>query len=113
MQGQLHDLVYDGFLDDLEPGRLQHYPRYLEALRLRLERLSLDPRQDQARAAEVYPWWNKYQDWLEQGHEYTSEIDSFRWLLEEYRVSQFAQQLGTREKVSSKRLAKAWKEVIK
>ena len=112
MQGQLHDLVYDGFLDDLEPGRLQHYPRYLEALRLRLERLSLDPRQDQARAAEVYPWWNKYQDWLEQGHEYTSEIDAFRWLLEEYRVSQFAQQLGTREKVSPKRLGSAWKKVV-
>ncbi len=111
MQGQLDDLVYEGFLDELKPGRLQHYPRYLKAILLRLERLTRNPRQDEVRASEVYPLWHRYQAWLEQGHEYTEEIDTFRWLLHEYRVSQFAQQLGTREKVSPVRLDKAWKEV--
>ena len=113
MHSQLFDLVYEGFLDDLEPGRLRHYPRFLNAILVRLERLAQDPRQDQLRAAKVYPWWHKYQDWLERGHDYTLELDAFRWLLEEFRVSQFAQQLGTREKASAKRLEKAWREVVR
>jgi len=111
VESQLHDLVYEGFLDDLEPGRLQHYPRYLKAVLMRVERLAHDPVQDTTRAAAVSEWWHKYQQWLEEGHEYTAQLDTFRWLLEEFRVSQFAQQLGTREKVSAKRLEKAWREV--
>ena len=110
---QLADLIYEGFLDDLQPGRLQEIPRYLNAILIRFERLEQDPRQDAVRAAAISPWWQKYTDWLGRGREYTEQLDTFRWLLEEYRVSQFAQQLGTREKVSAKRLEKAWIEVNK
>ena len=50
-------------------------------------------------------------DLLEQGQEYDEAVDEYRWLLEEFRVSLFAQQLGTRAKVSIKRLQDAWKKI--
>jgi ATP-dependent helicase HrpA len=55
------------------------------------------------------PWWQRYLAALEQGHPYDEDMDAYRWLIEEYRVSLFAQKLRTAEKVSEKRLAEAWK----
>jgi ATP-dependent helicase HrpA len=111
IESQLHDLVYDGFLRDLEPGRLRHYPRYLEAMRLRLERMALDPARDARLMNEVSGFWNRYLEHIHAGAEYGEELDRFRWLLEEYRVSVFAQQLGTAQKTSAKRLSEAWRKV--
>jgi ATP-dependent helicase HrpA len=105
---QLHDLVYPGFLAELESGRLGHYPRYLRAVLERLSQLEQDPLRDAQRQAEVEPWWLRYVEALEAGNEYDEAMDSFRWLLHEFRVSLFAQRLGTAEKVSPKRLADAW-----
>ena len=48
---------------------------------------------------------------LEQGRDYDEAVDEYRWLLEEFRVSLFAQQLGTRAKVSVKRLRQAWQKI--
>ncbi|MFW5927314.1 MAG: ATP-dependent RNA helicase HrpA, partial [Wenzhouxiangella sp.] len=110
MRGQLDDLMYAGFLDDIEAARLAHYPRYLEAMRLRLEALELDPVRDRQRMDAVSPWWQRYLDHLEAGGWYTPELDRYRWLIEEYRVQVFAQKLGTAGKVSKKRLAEAWAE---
>jgi ATP-dependent helicase HrpA len=56
----------------------------------------------------VSPWWQLYLDALDRGCPYDEALDSFRWLVEEYRVSLFAQKLGTAQKVSEKRLADAW-----
>jgi ATP-dependent helicase HrpA len=108
LSSQLDDLVYPGFLLDLEPGRIEHYPRYLEAMHERLSRLDQDPLQDSKRMARVVPWWRKYLDALAAGRPYDDAMDEFRWLIEEYRVSLFAQRLGTAVKVSEKRLAAAW-----
>ncbi|RFF28168.1 MULTISPECIES: ATP-dependent RNA helicase HrpA [unclassified Wenzhouxiangella] len=112
MRSQLDDLMYAGFLDDIEADRLAHYPRYLEALRLRLEALELDPRRDKQRMDEVQPWWQRYFDHLAEGGWYTPALDRYRWLVEEYRVQQFAQKLGTAEKTSPQRLRSAWSEVV-
>ncbi|MFP4276968.1 MAG: ATP-dependent RNA helicase HrpA [Wenzhouxiangella sp.] len=109
LQSQLEDLLYAGFLGDLEADRLAHYPRYLKAMRLRLEALEHDPVRDDQRMAEVRPWWQAYLDHLAGGGWYTPEVDRFRWLIEEYRVQIFAQQLGTAEKVSAQRLREAAK----
>ncbi|MBT8057522.1 MAG: ATP-dependent RNA helicase HrpA [Gammaproteobacteria bacterium] len=106
---QLDDMLYAGFLQDLFPGRLQHYPRYLRALRERLDQLELDPAKDAARQALISPWWARYLEALEAGQLYDQAMDSYRWLVEEYRVSVFAQKLGTAEKVSDKRLSAAWR----
>ena len=111
MVSQLHDLLYEGFLLDLEPGRLFHYPRYLEAMRHRLERLEHNPARDANLLAQLAPWWQRYLDRLAGGASYDEALDRYRWLLEEYRVSLFAQHLGTAEKVSPQRLADAWAEI--
>jgi ATP-dependent helicase HrpA len=91
MRGQLDDMVYEGFLGELAPGRLQHYPRYLEAMRIRLRGVEQDPQRDAERMAQVEPYWRAYLDLLEQGVAYDEAMDSFRWLIEEFRVSIFAQ----------------------
>jgi ATP-dependent helicase HrpA len=109
---QLADLVYEGFLLDLEPGRLEHYPRYLEAIIQRLERLEQDPARDESLMAQVEGYWSRYLEQVGQGVEYGEALDRFRWLLEEYRVSLFAQQLKTAEKTSPKRLDDAWRQVM-
>lgn len=106
---QLEDLFYAGFVSDLFPGRLQHYPRYLQALEERLVQLAQDPLRDAKRMALVEPWWSRYLAALEAGKPYDEAMDAYRWLLEEYRVSIFAQRLRTAEKVSEKRLADAWR----
>jgi len=107
MRGQLDDMVYDGFLQELSPARLEHYPRYLEAMRIRLKSVDKDPQRDAGRMQEVEPYWQGYLQLLEEGREYDEAMDEFRWLVEEFRVSLFAQQLGTRTKVSVQRLQKA------
>lgn len=107
---QQNDLLYPGFLGDLEPGRLEHYPRYLKAMEERLIQFGRDPVKDAKRMSLVQPWWKRYRDALEAGCVYDEKMDVFRWLMEEYRVSLFAQRLGTAEKVSEKRLAGAWKK---
>ncbi len=106
---QLQDLLYPGFLEDLFPGRLQHYPRYLKALRERLDQADQDPARDAQRMAQVEPWWQRYLDAIEAGQPYDEDLDAYRWLVEEYRVSLFAQRLKTAVKVSEKRLADAWR----
>lgn len=107
MRSQLDDLLYAGFIDDISSHRLAHYPRYLKAMAVRLDALEQDPRRDSQRMAEVQPWWQAYLDHLANQAWYSEAVDAYRWLIEEYRVQQFAQQLGTAEKVSPKRLQAA------
>jgi len=101
----LESLVHPGFLREVGFERLAHYPRYLEALRLRIERLKRDPAKDQARLLEVFPFWRAWQR-LAAARPGDAEVETLRWLIEEFRVSQFAQELKTAEPVSAKRLAK-------
>jgi ATP-dependent helicase HrpA len=112
IHAQLDDLVYPGFLLELEPGRLQHYPRYLQSVQSRLERLVQDPQRDTRQQQQLSVFWQRYHDRLEAGHDYSHALDTYRWLLHEFRVSLFAQQLGTAEKVSPTRLEQAWEAVL-
>ena len=109
LSAQLEDLIYPGFLAELDTGRLQHYPRYLQAVEERLLQLEQNPLRDRQRQAEVEGWWRRYVEALEAGAEYDEAMNAYRWLLHEFRVSWFAQRLGTAEKVSPKRLAEAWR----
>ena len=111
MRSQLDDMMYDGFLHELSPARLEHYPRYLEAMRIRLASVEKDPHRDAERMQAVEPFWQQYLQLLEQGRDYDENVDDYRWLMEEFRVSLFAQQLGTGVKVSVQRLTKAWQKI--
>jgi ATP-dependent helicase HrpA len=93
-------------------AQLQHLPRYLKAIALRLDKLRADSTRDAARLAELRPL---EQRWLRRVAERRgagdARLDEYRWLLEELRVSLFAQELRTPQPVSVKRLNKAWEQM--
>ncbi|MGN2247669.1 ATP-dependent RNA helicase HrpA [Frateuria sp. GZRR35] len=104
LREQLDALLAPGFSRELPNARLAHYPRYLKAMRLRAERLRQDPAKDQQRMLQVLPYWREYLRHQAGGR---ADLDELRWLIEEWRVSLFAQELKTAEPVSAKRLARA------
>ena len=104
---QLDWLLFPGFARLLPPERLRHYGRYLEALRLRLERARQNPARDLERLALVRAQWERYlaesaRPGATPGR--TAALAAVRWAIEEYRVSLFAQELRTPEPVSPQRL---------
>jgi ATP-dependent helicase HrpA len=108
---QLAWLVPAGFLLTTPWERLKEFPRYLQAIEQRLEKAPRDSRRDAQLAAEIAPLETRYRERVkkERGLKPPGE-DEFRWLLEEFRVSLFAQQLKTRVPVSARRLEDAWAE---
>ncbi len=112
LQAQLQRLVPKRFLQDTPWGQLQQLPRYLKGVVLRLDKQRADPARDAARLAELRPleqrWLRKRAELKGAPH---ARLDDFRWLLEELRVSLFAQELRTPQPVSVKRLEKAWAQI--
>jgi ATP-dependent helicase HrpA len=110
-RAQLAWLVPAGFLQVTPWERLQEFTRYLQALEQRLEKAGRDPRRDAQLAAQIAPLEARYRELVrvERGLRPPGE-DPYRWLLEEFRVSLFAQQLRTRVTVSARRLEDAWIE---
>ncbi len=107
---QLSLLMYSGFIRYTPMTYLKFIPRYLKAILCRLEK----QKNDEAKAQELQRFWRRY--WDEVKDKLKKEIiipeqQAFRWSLEEFRVSLFAQQLKTAYPVSSKRLEKAWDEI--
>jgi ATP-dependent helicase HrpA len=108
-------LVYAGFISETPPKQLAHLERYLKAIRLRIERLRQSPAKDRARELELLPHWQAYVARAddERAHgKRSEELERFRWLLEEWRVSLFAQELRTAEPVSAKKIADQWAKVL-
>jgi ATP-dependent helicase HrpA len=109
---QLQRLVGKRFLVDTPWTQLQHFARYLKAITARLEKLRADPARDAAKLAEMRPQEQRY--WrlvAERKGVVDDRMSEFRWLLEELRVSFFAQELRTPQPVSTKRLDKAWTQL--
>jgi ATP-dependent helicase HrpA len=113
---QLDRLLPSGFLARLPWERLQHLPRYLKAASLRLEKLRADARRDAERAAQVAPLeqaWRREMSARARLGGASPELEQFGWLLEELRVSLFAQELKTPVPVSAKRLGRLWHSIRK
>ena len=109
IQAQLQRLCTKRFVAQTPWPMLQHFPRYLKAITLRLEKHRAEAPRDATRMAELRPLEQRYLRRLAElkgaGH---GRMDEYRWLLEELRVSLFAQELRTPQPVSAKRLDKAW-----
>jgi ATP-dependent helicase HrpA len=106
---QLQRLVPKNFMAATPWPQLQHYARYLKAITLRLDKYRADPARDALRLTELKPQEQRY--WrlvAERKGAQDARMLEFRWLLEELRVSFFAQELRTPQPVSIKRLEKAW-----
>ena len=109
---QLQRLVNKRFLALTPWTQLQHYARYLKAIVLRLDKYRADPARDAAKLLELKPQEQRY--WrlvAERKGAVDDRMLEFRWLLEELRVSFFAQELRTPQPVSVKRLDKAWAQL--
>lgn len=95
--------------------RLQHIPRYLKALKLRLDKYPNSVERDTRSAQTVQIIWQRWQDKVSNLRKANAEIsaalEDYRWLVEELRVSLFAQELKTPFPVSAKRLDKVWEEM--
>ncbi len=106
---QLQRLMPKNFMAATPWPQLQHYARYLKAITLRLDKYRADPARDAQRLTELRPQEQRY--WrlvAERKGAQDARMLEFRWLLEELRVSFFAQELRTPQPVSIKRLEKAW-----
>ncbi len=111
---QLANLVYPGFVRDTPAAWLKELPRYLKAIELRLEKTAGQVQRDRVWSGELAGLWAQYQARASkhaQEGKRDPELALYRWWLEEYRVSLFGQQLGTRVPISDKRLGKQWAQV--
>ena len=110
MRGQLAGLVFAGFIARIGTERLAHLPRYLDGMLARLSALADNPGRDRARMSEFERATVAYAEaggTIPLPADAPASLTTARWLLEEYRVSVFAQQLGTAAPVSLQRITKA------
>ncbi len=109
VQLQLQRLCPKRFLEVTPFAQLSHMARYLKAITMRLDKLRSDPSRDTARMTELKPQDQRFWRLVAERKGLTdARLQEFRWLLEELRVSYFAQELRTPTPVSTKRLDKAW-----
>jgi ATP-dependent helicase HrpA len=109
-------MVYPGFLADTPWERLEHIPRYVKGYALRLQKYRGNPERDQKHAGNVATLWNNYEGRLKADRDagrIDPKLEEFRWLIEELRISLFAQELRTPFPVSAKRLQKFWDENLR
>ena len=105
IRAQLEFIIHKRFIETTAYERLQHLPRYLKAINLRIEKLRANPARDAQCMAQIQPLTQALQK-LRQVHKADIRVDEFAWLMQELRVSLFAQELKTPVIVSVKRLEK-------
>jgi ATP-dependent helicase HrpA len=107
LAAELNSLVLARFLESIAYERLAHLPRYLKALLIRTERAALNPAKNQDRLRQLAPYVDALKQLQAQSQSSRAkqrQIEAFRWMMEEFKVSLFAQELGTAVPVSPKRL---------
>jgi len=114
---QLDTLLADGFVANTPPAARPHLSRYLAASRMRFKKLDEGKAdRDQKLAHQFESRWRPYRDaatdHAQRGVD-NPELDACRWMLEEWRVSLFAESLGTAQPVSEKRLDRQWKKALR
>jgi ATP-dependent helicase HrpA len=111
---QLSGLVFPGFVEATGADRLTDLPRYLDAIGRRLDKLSSGTERDRERTRAIRQIEGEYRQLLDQvppGHPVPDGLRRVRWMLEELRVSYFAQALGTPYPISDKRISRALDEL--
>ena len=112
---QIAWLLYPGFLRSVPLATLRHYRRYFRGAALRLERARLNPASDLSKEIKFIPYWTQFREASKPENSARCDaaaLAEFRWMLEEFRISLFAQELHTPEPVSPKRLDAKWQAVI-
>lgn len=116
MRQRLQTLLAAGFATRTPWAQWPRLPIYLKAMTLRLEKYSGNPARDAAREADIQEleqmWQEKTDSLIKQGLPISDGLAGFKWMIEELRVSLFAQELKTPYPVSVKRLLKEWESLI-
>ena len=117
MRQRLQTLLAAGFATRTPWAQWPRLPIYLKAMTLRLEKYSGNPARDAAREADIQEleqmWQEKTDGLVKQGQPVSDDLAAFKWMIEELRVSLFAQELKTPYPVSVKRLLKVWEGLNK
>jgi ATP-dependent helicase HrpA len=111
VRAHLERLVYRGFVGDTPWSALEQLPRYVRAVELRLIKMRDNPAKHQSRAALVEPLFVQLDERLARAEaegRRDPALESYRWLLEEFHLFTFAEELKPAKPVSQKRLAEAW-----
>jgi ATP-dependent helicase HrpA len=116
----LNTLIFISFLDTLTMQELRQYPRYLKGLQRRIEKLMDNSQKDRGLRLQIQPHWQSYQQFMQKEQvngfifspQQKAALQDYRWMLEEFRVSLFAQELGTAFPTSEKRLKKKWRGIL-
>ena len=114
VQDQLNNLLHDNFVLNTAEENLKNYTRFLKAIDKRLDKIQSNPERDRKARIEITSLWQDYKkrsDILLKNRQYSEQLDAYRWLLEEYRISLFAQEIKTLSPVSAKRLKKIWNDI--
>ena len=115
MRQRLQTLLAAGFATRTPWAQWPRLPIYLKAMTLRLEKYSSNPARDAAREADIQEleqmWQEKTDGLIKQGQPVSDDLAAFKWMIEELRVSLFAQELKTPYPVSVKRLLKEWEGI--
>jgi ATP-dependent helicase HrpA len=113
---QLENLIYPGFIGSTPLFWLGQLPRYFKGIEVRLERFQNHLNKENSYVTQLEGLWQTYLK-QKKAHDdkslYDPELIKYRWMLEEYRISLFAQSVGTLEPISDKRLSKQWQGVKK
>jgi ATP-dependent helicase HrpA len=113
IETQIDRLFSASTLSSISREQITQYPRYIRALEIRLEKLPMQIAKDRY-------WLDEIQQFSQRTKDYHADtlsrvlafhLDSYQWAIEEYRVSVFAQQLGTKMPISNKRLDKMWQQL--
>ena len=113
IEGQVERLFSVKTLSTIKRKHLVHYPRYIRALEIRLEKLPMQISKDRQWLDEIQQFSQRTNDQepASLSRQLAMELQAYEWAVEEYRVSLFAQQLGTKMPISSKRLEKMWQQL--
>ena len=103
---QLNHLLYQGFVHHTPDSALKRLPLYFQAVGQRLDKMKTDPTRDRQWMNEVKPYWHQYLNNINK--QSSPEFEHYRWMVEEFRISLFAQGIKTAYPISAKRLEKQW-----
>jgi ATP-dependent RNA helicase HrpA len=111
IKDQLSYMVFNGFIDDVPYHYLRQYPRYLESISKRIEKLANSAEKDKQNTLLIQEHWNRIKKLVDNAYEtdcFTTSLYEYRWMIEELRISLFTQELKTRVPVSLKRMDNKW-----
>lgn len=112
---QLEELLHADFICDSPEEYFLEIPRYLKAIKERMVKYPRQIEKDKLWTKMLQQYYSQYSQQYEElvtQNMVSTELEKYRWLLEEYRVSLFAQSMGTREPISDKRLKRFWQDKV-